>query len=72
MLRTLAACTRRSRLSIPHLGLSLPPACARLTEIEQRQKLRAECKLPPLDRTYELARLRRLLEMERKLTFDAW
>jgi hypothetical protein len=45
---------------------------SQLAEIEVRNRLRAECKLPPLDRTYEIHRLRRLLELEYEAAFNTW
>jgi hypothetical protein len=48
------------------MHLNIP---AQLTEIDQRNALRRECKLPPLDRTYEIQRLRRLLELEWNAAF---
>ncbi len=43
------------------MHLNIP---AHLAEIETRNRLRRECGLPPLDRAYELRRLRALLEEE--------
>jgi hypothetical protein len=51
------------------MKLNIP---AQLESIAQRNALRRECKLPPLDRTYELHRLRTLLELEWEAAFDAW
>jgi hypothetical protein len=55
----MGALARPVRLNVP----------AQLTEIDQRNPLRRECKLPPLDRTYEIQRLRRLLELEWNAAF---
>ncbi|SRR6266516_4679887 len=51
------------------MHLNIP---AHLAEIETRNRLRRECGLPPLDRAYELRRLRALLEEEWRAEFLAW
>jgi hypothetical protein len=51
------------------MHLNIP---SQLASIAQRNALRHECGLPPLDRTYEIYRLRRLLELEYEAAFDAW
>jgi hypothetical protein len=45
---------------------------AQLAEIERRQQFRRENALPPLDRAYELARLRTMLKLEHEAAFKTW
>jgi hypothetical protein len=51
------------------MHLNIP---AHLAELEQRDRLRREAGLPPTNRAYELARLRRLLEAEAEAAWAAW
>jgi hypothetical protein len=51
------------------MNINLP---ARLQEIEERDRLRRSVGLPRLDRSYEYARLRNILRLERATAFGNW